>query len=59
MTSPVAFLKEVRIELAKVVWPTRDQLVRLTALVLGISLIVGLFIGAVDFIFFKIMEVLL
>ena len=59
MTSPIVFLKEVRVELAKVVWPTRDQLVRLTALVVTISLAVGLFIGAVDFIFFKIMEILL
>lgn len=59
MTTPVVFLKEVRTELDKVVWPTREQLVRLTALVVVISLAVGLFIGAIDFIFFKVMEVLL
>ena len=59
MTTPVVFLKEVRTELDKVVWPTREQIVRLTALVVVISLAVGLFIGAIDFIFFKVMEILL
>ena len=57
--SPVTFVKEVRFELAKVEWPTRDQVIRLTTLVVSISLVVGLFIGALDFVFFKIMEILL
>lgn len=59
MTSPVAFLKEVQLELAKVEWPTRDQVVRLTMLVVIISLVVGLFLGAIDFLFVKIVEALL
>lgn len=57
--NPVAFLKEVRLELGRVTWPTRDQVVRLTGLVLVISLLVGLFLGAIDFVFVKVMEVLL
>lgn len=59
MTSPVTFLKEVRIELDKVVWPSRDKLINLTFLVVAISFGVGVFIGAIDFVFFKIMEILL
>ena len=59
MTSPVTFLREVRFELRKVVWPTRSEIVRLTILVLAISLIVGLFLGLIDFSFVKIMEILL
>lgn len=59
MAAPITFLREVRLELDKVVWPTRDQVVRLTVLVTIISLIVGLFIGALDFVFFKVMEILL
>lgn len=59
MTSPVTFLKEVRFELDKVEWPTREQLIRLTGLVIVISIGVGLFIGALDFIFFKIMTIIL
>jgi len=57
--SPVGFLKEVRIELTKVEWPTRESVIRLTTLVIAISVGVGLFIGALDFVFFKLMEILL
>ena len=57
--NPVVFLKEVRLELDKVTWPTRDQVIRLTGLVIVISVAVGAFLGLVDFIFVKIMEVLL
>ena len=53
-TSPVAFLKEARDELKKVVWPTRQEVIRLTFVVIVISLIVGLFLGGLDFVFVKI-----
>jgi preprotein translocase subunit SecE len=58
-TNPAVFLKEVRSELGKVVWPSRKEAVRLTSLVIGISLAVGLFIGAFDFIFTKTMAIFL
>lgn len=58
-TSPVAFLKETREELKKVTWPTQQEVVRLTSVVIAVSLIVGLFIGAFDFLFTKIMEIIL
>ena len=53
--SPVKFLKEVRIELGKVVWPGRKEATRLTAIVIGVSVFVGAFISALDFVFTKIM----
>ncbi|MBI1919237.1 preprotein translocase subunit SecE [Candidatus Microgenomates bacterium] len=53
MVSPITFLKEVRSELTKVIWPTPAEVIRLTWLVILISLAVGLFIGALDFIFTK------
>jgi len=55
-TNPVTFLKEVRSEMEKVSWPTRQQAVRLTLIVIGISVVVALFIGALDFTFTKAME---
>ena len=58
-TNPVVFFKEVRSELGKVVWPSRKEAIRLTSLVIGISVGVGIFIGAFDFLFTKIMEILL
>ena len=59
MTTPVTFLKEVRDELKKVVWPTREQTIRLTIVVIGVSIGVGLFIGTLDFIFTKLTEIVL
>lgn len=56
MTTPVTFLKEAREELKKVVWPTRDEVIRLTVVAILVSLIVGLFLGALDFVLTKIME---
>lgn len=54
-TTPVIFLKEVQEELKKVVWPTRDEVIRLTAVVLLVSLIVGIYLGAIDYILTKIL----
>jgi len=54
---PLIFLKEVRTELAKVIWPTRNQAVKLTAIVIGVSVVVAIFIGTLDFIFTKLMEI--
>lgn len=56
--NPTAFFKEVKAELTKVTWPTRDHVVKLTGVVIGISLAVGLFIGTLDFIFTKIVEII-
>ncbi len=43
------FLKEVRVELGKVVWPTRDQTIRLTLIVIFITVMVAFFVGLVDY----------
>jgi preprotein translocase subunit SecE len=53
MTSPVKFLQETRAELTQVVWPKRDEVVRLTGVVLITSFIVGAYIGGLDFAFTK------
>jgi len=57
-TNPVSFFGEVKSELTKVSWPGKDQVVRLTAVVIIISLIVGIFVGLLDFSFTKIVEFL-
>ena len=55
-TSPVTFLRETKDELKKVVWPTRQEIIRLTFVVITVSLVVGLFLGGLDFVFVKIIE---
>lgn len=59
MTTPVAFIQQTFDELKKVVWPTREQLIRLTFIVMFISVIVGLYIGGIDFLLTKLTEVLI
>lgn len=58
-TTPVVFLKEVRDELKKVVWPTRTEIIRLTSIVILVSVIIGLFLGGVDFILTKLLNILI
>lgn len=56
---PFIFLKEVRTELAKVAWPKRGQATRLTLIVIGVSVITALFLGGFDFLFTKLMTLIL
>lgn len=45
----LTFIKEARIELRKVNWPTRVQTIRYTSLVIGVSIGVAVFLGVLDF----------
>ena len=51
---PIRFIHEVIAELKKVTWPTREETIKLTVIVIAISLLVGLFIGGLDMIFLNI-----
>jgi len=53
------FLIEVRSELRKVVWPTRTEARNLTALVVGISVVVGFVLGFIDYAFAELFRLLL
>lgn len=57
--NPVSFLREVKVELDKVVWPGRKQVIELTVLVIAISLIIGAYVGALDLIFTSIVNTIL
>jgi len=45
-------------ELKKVTWPTREETIRLTVIVIGISLIIGIYIGIIDVLLAKGLEML-
>jgi preprotein translocase subunit SecE len=45
------FLKEVRAELKKVTWPSRNDTIKYTLIVIGASLVVAAFLGGLDFLF--------
>jgi len=50
------FLKESKIELKKVKWPTRKELLASTAVVIVLTLVVAFFLGIVDFGLIKIIR---
>ncbi len=45
------FLKDARTELRKVVWPTRQETIQTTALVIGVVIILSLILWGVDSLF--------
>lgn len=55
----IGFLRQVSVELTKVTFPSKDEVIRLTVLVIIISLIVGTYLGALDFVFLKGLEFLI
>src|SRR3712207_1054638 len=50
----VTFFREAWSELRKVHWPTRIQARNLTALVVGISVAVGIILGGMDYVFSRV-----
>ncbi len=55
----IKFVQEVIAELKKVTWPSREEVIRLTLVVIVVSVAVGALLGAVDLIFAWLMERLL
>jgi preprotein translocase subunit SecE len=55
----VRYFQETRDELRKVTWPTQEQTIRLTLIVLGTTLAFTLVLGALDWIFLKLEALLL
>ena len=49
-----AFFQEVSVELRKVSWPTRQQTVSATVVVITVSFIVAFFLGIVDIVLARI-----
>ncbi len=47
----ITFFKEIRAELRKVTWPTRNELIGSTIVTIVVTLIVSVFIGIVDRVF--------
>ena len=59
MGKVIQFLREVKIELIKVSWPKKDELIGSTTVVLILSTILALFIGIVDNVISKIVLLIL
>ena len=53
------FFKEINLELAKVSWPTRDELIGSTVIVLVSLAILSAFIGVCDLVLSKIVNIIM
>ena len=51
-----SYLEESRHEFRRVNWPTEEETIRLTLIVIGISLGVAVFLGVLDFIFSYLLQ---
>jgi len=55
-SGPLEFIRSVGVELASVKWPTRQETMRLTALVVFVSLFVAFYIGGLDLAFTSLIQ---
>ena len=55
----IQFLREVKVELSKVTWPSRKETVGTTAVVLVFVFILAIFLGAADFILTSLVQLIL
>jgi len=52
------FLQGSLAELKQVIWPTKSTVVRLTLVVISVSLLTGLIIGGLDYLFLNVVGLL-
>lgn len=55
----VRYFREVRAELNKVTWASTEQAVNLTLVVVAVTVVISLFLGFLDLIFGRFVEILI
>jgi len=55
----VRYIRETRSELRKVVWPTREEWINLTAIVTAVTVVMSALLGLIDFIFTQIIGLII
>jgi len=59
MNKITEFIKEVLVEAKQITWPTRKQAIYATIAVLAVSLFIAYYLGALDILFSKGLQLLL
>ncbi|HWY79904.1 MAG TPA: preprotein translocase subunit SecE [Candidatus Sulfotelmatobacter sp.] len=59
MITPVTFVRQSYDELKQVVWPSRNEIFRLTGIVIILSVLMGLYIGGLDWILTQAIQLVL
>jgi preprotein translocase subunit SecE len=57
--NPFEFLRQVKNELVKVVWPTKSETLRYTLTVIIFSLVVAAILGAFDYLLLRVFTAIL
>ena len=57
MDKLIQFLKEARAELLKVNWPSKNQTINYTLIVIGISIVIAIFLGGLDYFFGYLLKI--
>ena len=57
MNKVLTFIKEAKVELLKVNWPSKKQTLNYTLIVIGVSLAVAAFLGGLDYVFNYLLKV--
>lgn len=50
MRRMIDFLWETKVELQKVIWPSKQETIKLTAIVIFVTIIVGFFVVGIDYV---------
>lgn len=53
------YLREVRAELRKVVWPSRRNTLNLTAIVFGVTTVMSIAMGLIDWLFSRLFALII
>jgi preprotein translocase subunit SecE len=57
--SPFEFLKEVREELTRVTWPTKDEVIEATFGVILFCAVIAVYFWVLDTVFSKLLEIII
>jgi preprotein translocase subunit SecE len=58
MKAIINFFGEVKLELSKVTWPSREEVIKLTLIVFAVSAIIGLYVGGLDYGFTRLLSLI-
>lgn len=56
MTGVKGFYNDTMSEIRKVIWPTREQTINLTLLVIAVSVVIGSVLGGLDYVLLQLFE---
>ncbi len=57
--NPVKYVQETIAELKHVSWPSRQETIKLTVIVIAISIIVAFYVGGLDYTFTNLLKLII